>query len=323
MKTLRILAGVLSVALLLLVSSAAQAAAADYIFILKARGNPYWNAMVQGIKETAAEKFITASIHQLANDSAAEEQLNICQALIAKKPKLLAISAVTSAVGIQCMKEAQAKGIIVADMDSNVSVEDAKAAGIRLAYTVGSDNKAIGKKAAEHTAKILNKGDKVIVLEGAVGSVPGNNRRDGFTETLKKIKPDAPIIASVSADWDRLKANIITTDLLLSHPDVRLIYACNDMMGLGAAEAVRVAGKETKIKIIAVDGTADARKAIMSNRMEASVAQLPYLVGKRAVELAIDAVVRRKTNATEIVDTPILTRDILSDINNPQLRYVR
>lgn len=307
----------------LLLATPAHAADGEYIFILKARGNPYWNAMVQGIQDTAKEKNINASVHQISTDSAAEEQLNLCQALIEKQPKVLAVSAVTPAVGIQCMKAAQAKGIVVADMDSNISVEEAKKNGIKLAYTVGSDNLTIGREAAKYAAPLLKKGDEVAVLEGAAGSVPGNRRRDGFKKELKKLRPDAKIVASVSADWDRLKAGSVTTDLLTRNPGLDLIYACNDMMGLGAAEAIRTAGKEGRIKVIAVDGTADARKAVLAGRMEATVAQLPYLVGKRAVELAIAAVKNKTTGVTKTVATPILTKTVIQADKDPLLQYVR
>ena len=42
-------------------------------------------------------------------------------------------------------------------------------------------------------------------------------------------------------------------------------------------------GKGGEIVVIGVDGNSDAVKSIKAGRLTASVAQLPYLVGKQAV----------------------------------------
>ena len=55
-------------------------------------------------------------------------------------------------------------------------------------------------------------------------------------------------------------------------------------MALGAVETVFAAGKQSQVTVIGVDGNSDAVKSIKSGRLNASVAQLPYLVGKQAVE---------------------------------------
>jgi ribose transport system substrate-binding protein/D-allose transport system substrate-binding protein len=308
-----------------LISTASRAEEkGEYIFILKARGNPYWQAVVDGITETAKAKGIKASVHQLQNDTAAEEQLNICEAVLAKKPKMIVISSVTPAVGIQCMKKAAAQGVLVADQDANVLPEDAKKAGFPLAFSVGSDNYLIGENAASYLQKIsASDHPKILVLEGAAGSVPGQKRADGFKDKIAKLMPKAKIAASISAEWDRLKAINITNDVLQREPKLDVIYAANDLMALGAAEAVRTAGKQAQIKIIGVDGTADARKAVTEGRLTATVAQLPYLIGKRGVEKSIDVVAGRKTEQMEITPTPVLTKDMLQAKADPLLQYVK
>lgn len=313
-----------SICLLCLSLLVGTATAQDYVFILKARGNPYWQAVVDGISETAKANNTSVAIHQLQNDSAAEEQLNVCEAVLAQKPKVLAISSVTPAVGVQCMRKASALGVIVADMDANVLPDDAAKAGFDLAFSVGSNNFLIGEEAAKFVAESQSgEGLQVLVLEGAAGSIPGKHRADGFRTKLSQLLPKAQIVASISADWDRLKAMTITADLLQRSPQMNLIYAANDLMALGAAEAVRAAGRADSIKIVGVDGTADARKAVQEGRLAATVAQLPYLIGKRAVEKAMAVRAGQQTEKHEITPTPVLTAAVLKDTSNPVLQYVR
>lgn len=300
----------------------AKAANADYMFILGARGNPYWEAMAKGIQETAKDKNVTVAIHRLSTETAAEEELNLCQSLSAQKPKMLIIEAVNASVSQQCLKIAHHQGVPFADVDTLPSPQEVKAAEAPRVFSVGSDNLKIGREAAKYAASILRKGDKIAILEGAPGHVNAMKRLKGFQDEIVKLSPHSPIVASVSAQWDRLKANSITTDLLTRTPDLKLIYAANDMMGLGAAEAVRAAGKEKQVSIVAVDGTKDARQAIMAGRMQATVAQLPYLMGKRAVELAVEAEKTGAAGVIEVIPTPVLTKTVIQKNKNPLLRYV-
>ena len=55
----------------------------------------------------------------------------------------------------------------------------------------------------------------------------------------------------------------------------------------------------------------------------ASVAQLPYLMGMRSVELAMNAVATHRLGQSEITATPVLTKEMLEAKKDPLLQYVR
>jgi D-allose transport system substrate-binding protein len=321
----KILTLVLSLmAVMVLSGAAAHAEDGTYVFILIARGNSYWTALADGIHDEAKAKGIKEVTYNTESSTDAEQQLNICQTAIQSQPKAIVMAAINPSVAIQCFKMAAKQGITIADVDGSFSVADAKKAGLKLAFSVGSDNYIIGQKGAEYIAKIVDKPDpKVFVLEGTVGSVQAGKRADGFRDRLKELMPQADIVASISAEFDRLQAMNIALDVLQRHPDLDIIYAANDTMALGAAEAARNLGLDKQIKIIGVDGTADARKAIREGRLTASVAQLPYLMGMRSVELAMDSVATHKTGLSEITATPVLTKDMIEANKDPSLQYVR
>lgn len=296
----------------------------SYAFILVARGNSYWTAMADGIQDAAMKKGINAIIYNTEGSTDAEQQLNICQTAIQSHPKAIVMAAINPSVATQCFKAAQAAGIIAADIDGSFSVADAQKAGVNLAFSVGSDNYVIGQEAAKYVASIAGKPDpKIFVLEGTVGSVQARKRADGFKDRIKELMPKADIVASITADFDRMKAMNTALDVLQRQPNLDIIYAANDTMALGAAEAARNLHRDTQIKIIGVDGTADGRKAILEGRMTASVAQLPYLVGSRSVDLVTNAVTSHKTGVSVTTETPVLTKDLITANKDPLLHYVR
>ena len=93
-------------------------------------------------------------------------------------------------------------------------------------------------------------------------------------------------------------------------------------MALGAVEAARAAGKD-KLIVIGVDGNTNAVKSILAGRLNASVAQLPYLVGMQAVEDAKKVLAGEKAPEMTYVPTLVLTKDVIEAKKEPMLQYVK
>jgi len=85
-----------------------------------------------------------------------------------------------------------------------------------------------------------------------------------------------------------------------------------------------VASLPGQVTVIGVDGNSDAVKSIKSGRLNASVAQLPYLVGKQAVEMVKD-LKDGKVPAEDwiYVPTMVLTKKVLDEGTEPMLEYVK
>jgi ribose transport system substrate-binding protein len=95
------------------------------------------------------------------------------------------------------------------------------------------------------------------------------------------------VVASQTANWERDQGFTVFRNMLQAHPDIDALFACNDMMALGALEAIEAAGRIGRIRVIGFDAVDDARKAIAAGTMEASVAQYPGEMGRIAIESAV------------------------------------
>ena len=94
-------------------------------------------------------------------------------------------------------------------------------------------------------------------------------------------------------------------------------------MALGAVETVFAAGKQDQVTVIGVDGNSDAVKSIKEGRLDASVAQLPYLVGKQAVENVTKVLNGETVEKFVYVPTLVLTKDVLEAGTEPMLAFVK
>jgi len=326
----RLTTGAAAAAVLMTVGTAADAQDKTYGVLLKTLSNPFWGAMEQGVKDGVAETGgVEYYLQAVESDQAAEPQLNVCNTMLERKPDVMITAAINSTNLLPCLKRANEMGIPVVDLDANIDTAIAKEAGVDIAFTIGSDNEAAGAQGADYVAKMVGMDAKgpVLVIEGLSGNITGQKRARGFAERLKEVAPGPEIVASLPGDWDRGKAANITNDILTRHPDLKEIFAANDVMALGAVESAYAAGKGDDIVIVGVDGNVDAVESIKAGRLNASVAQLPYLVGKQAVEKVTERAQAGGSGSMDYefiaVPTLVLTKDVLEGGKEPMLEYVK
>jgi len=300
--------------------------AETYGVLMKTLSNPFWGAMELGVREGAKAAGVEYYLQAVESDQAAEPQLNVCNAMLERQPDAMITAAINSTILLPCLKRANEMGIPVVDLDGNLDHKIAADAGVKIAFSIGSDNVAAGAQAAEWLVSQLGADAKgpVLVIEGLSGNITGQKRARGFAEKLAELAPGLKIVASLPGDWDRGKAANITNDILTTHPDLVAIFAANDGMALGAVETVYAAGKGDQVIVIGVDGNSDAVKSIKAGRLNASVAQLPYLVGKQAVEM-VKAMKEGKAPESDwiYVPTMVLTKEVLEAGTDPMLQYVK
>ncbi len=102
-------------------------------------------------------------------------------------------------------------------------------------------------------------------------------------------KSQIKLVASQPADWDRIKALDVATNVLQRNPNIKAIYCANDTMAMGVAQAVANAGKTGKVLVVGTDGIPEARKMVEAGQMTATVAQNPADIGATGLKLMVDA----------------------------------
>lgn len=113
------------------------------------------------------------------------------------------------------------------------------------------------------------------------------------------------IVAQQPANSLRDLAQTVMENILTANPDVAAVFASNDLMALGAMEAIKAAKK--KVIVVGFDANPDAAKSILAGEMSASIAQSPYNMGKFGVENAVkvlkgETISKRIDTGTLLVD---------------------
>jgi ribose transport system substrate-binding protein len=257
-------------------------------FVLKTLNSPFFNDMQRGA-ETAAKTLGVDLVVQAADREVdVERQMQIVENLIQSGIQALCLTPSGSKEVIPAVVKANRANIPVVIVDTRLDPAAARQAGATSVGFVGSDNYEGGRLAGESVIRSSSGRAAVAILEGIPGHETGDSRLRGFRDTVAAA-PGIRIVASQTANWERDQGFNVFQNMLQAHPDIDTVFACNDMMALGAVEAIRAAGRTGSIRVVGFDAVEDARRAIEEGTMVASVAQFPDEMGRAAVEDAVKA----------------------------------
>ncbi|GGS49965.1 LacI family transcriptional regulator [Planobispora rosea] len=231
-----------------------------------------------------------------------ENQIKAIRSFIQQKVDVIAFSPVVESGWDTVLKEAKNAKIPVILTDRAVDSADTSLYKTFL----GSDFVEEGRKAGKWLVEEYKDSTEtvnIVELQGTTGSAPANDRKAGFAEVIgadAKFK----VIASQTGDFTRAKGKEVMEAFLKSNPDIDVLYAHNDDMGLGAIEAIEGAGKVPgkDIKIITVDAVKDGMQALADGKINYIVECSP-LLGPQLMDLA------KKVVAGEQVPTRVVTEE--------------
>lgn len=264
--------------------------------------NPYFVAMKEGIDKYAKDKSVKVKVADAQDDAA--RQADDVQNFVSQNVDAILINPVDSDAIVPAIKAANSADIpvILIDRGSN---------GGDVLTTVASDNVEAGKMAAEYIIKELGKDAKTFELSGVPGASATVDRGNGFN---KVAKDQLDILSSQSANFDRAKALNTAQNMIQGHKDVEAIFAQNDEMAMGAAQAAKAAGLEN-VLIVGIDGQPDAHDSINKGAMSATIAQQPAKMGEIAIQAAIDHYQGKKVEKQTVSPIFLVTKDNVDEHN--------
>ncbi|SDZ44466.1 monosaccharide ABC transporter substrate-binding protein, CUT2 family [Micromonospora pattaloongensis] len=257
-------------------------------------------ANTSSIKAAAAE----ASI-ELKFDDAQQKQENQIRAIrnfIQQKVDVIAFSPVVESGWDTVLKEAKDAGIPVILTDRAVDSADKTLYKTFLGSDFVKEGRLSGEWLVEHTRSATGPVN-IVELQGTTGSAPANDRKKGFAEAIS-ANPNLKIIASQSGDFTRAGGKQVMEQFLKANPDIDVLFAHNDDMGLGAVEAITAAGKTPgkDIVIVTIDAVKDGMQALADGKFN-FIAECSPLLGPQLMDLV------KKIHAGEQVPARIETEE--------------
>lgn len=256
--------------------------------LVKTESNVYWSDMGAAIEEWAEENNATVDMYYAESEENIAGQLEQFENLINKEYDAICFAPLTSSNLVEGVAKATEAGIVCVNIDESMDFEAAREANGVVYSNYVTDNKLVGQKAAEYIAEKIGSG-QVGIVEGAAGNTTSQQRTAGATETWEKME-GIELVSSVPGDWDRMTSMDVATAMITANPEIKAIYACNDVEALGVTEAVINAGKLGEILVVGTDATADGKASIQKGEETASIGQDNTGIGIASVKSAIKGV---------------------------------
>jgi ribose transport system substrate-binding protein len=241
----------------------------------------FFQKMEKGTREAAIANGWEFKLHDEKSDE--NEMVTGAQALIDQGIDVLIISPFKPSALGPIIAKAKAKGV-------PVIVNDIGGGGAPYDAIVISDNAGGGQLAAEFMAKQIaangNTSKNVASITCEPSAVYAARRNAGFKESIEKL--GFKVVAELSGNSKAEEGYKVMKDIMAKSPDVAGVFACNDPMGVAAANAVKDAGKNPVTDIVTVGFNADpeALTAIKADGLAATIAQDPAAMGALTVKLA-------------------------------------
>lgn len=148
-----------------------------------------------------------------------------------------------------------------------------------------------GEKSAEALFESFGGKGGIVALNGIPDNPSAKLRILGLEKALAKY-PDVKLLDSQVGNWDQAKGQTITETWIGKYGDqINGVWAANDGMALGAVEALKAHGLNSKIKVTGSDGSADALDSIARGDMLTSMRIDGYLQGAVTFALAYAALI--------------------------------
>jgi inositol transport system substrate-binding protein len=151
---------------------------------------------------------------------------------------------------------------------------------------VTSDDKEAGRMQMEYLAKKMDGKGNVVILLGELANNSTRDRTAGVKEVLKNY-PNIKVTQEQTGAWQRQKGMDVTNDWLTQGRDFKAVISNNDEMAIGAAMALKQAGKKGEVFVAGVDGTPDGLSAVKKGDLSVSVFQDAKGQGEGAIDAAV------------------------------------
>ena len=245
--------------------------------VLLGRGNPFYEDVLLGIREKAAElESYNCTVLIRQTDYDREEQLAAIDELLSEGINGLALSPYNANAVRRKINELYEKNIPVVTL--NTDIENSR----RIAY-VGCHYFRSGQTAAG-LMRLMTSGQVYTGIISGSGNVLCHTERiAGFKDVIKACE-NIHISATITNQDDDFESYEMTARLLKSHPEINALYFTAGGV-YGGCRAVIESGRQYDIKIFTYDLVETTKKLIEKGLIAATICQQPVLQGSKPLDI--------------------------------------
>ncbi|MFC0470963.1 substrate-binding domain-containing protein [Halalkalibacter kiskunsagensis] len=235
-----------------------------YYVISFLSGLDYWKSVFDGFQK-AGDQFGVETKYTGDPGYDINQSVAVFEQVAATKPAGIAVAAINADALEGPINRAREQGIEVVTYDSDSPESD------RSSF-LSTGNAAAGEIAATHMAELMDEEGEIALLY-TIGQQNVEERITGFVTAIEKQYPNMKVVVRANDSGDQTEGARALAAELQANPNIKGVFAANGVAGLGAATAVREAGKRDQIKIIGFDTDSALLDMVSEGEVDATIAQ--------------------------------------------------
>jgi fructose transport system substrate-binding protein len=250
--------------------------------ITKTDSNPYFVSMRSAAQDEAKKMGATLTAAAGTADGDNDSQVTAVQNMIASGVKAILITPNDSKAIVPTLLDAQSKGVFVAALDTQTDGNKGVDA------TWATDNFKAGEQQGAYVKAAL--GDKTPVLamlDLQPGVSVGDQRHDGFLKGFGLTDDSPEIAGKQDTGGDQGKGQTAMENLLQKNPNINSVYTINEPAAIGAATALKNAGKTDSVVVGSIDGGCAGVTAVKNGQIAGTVMQFPSKMAVAGVDAGV------------------------------------
>ena len=273
--------------------------------VLKTLTNPFFIDIEKGARRAEKEFGVELQVKTGSEETAVEQQIQIVEDFIQAHVDALVIAPADSQRLVPVLKKAQDAGIVIVNIDNRLDPDVVASQHMTPAPFISVDNVAGSYRSAKFVADQVGVPTEAAIIEGIRSTENAHARMLGATRAFAE-NPKIHLVAQESAHWKIDEGHDVAKRIFAQHPGVTVLFCANDMMAIGAVKYLQDSGRKN-VLVAGYDAIDEARAAIKSGLMAASVDQQAGLQGYQGVALAVRALKGEILPPVTLVDASLVT----------------
>ena len=267
---------------------------------------------IQNFSERYGMKFVSAD-----GQDDIIKQITSVEDMVAASVNVLILNPLDHKALVPAVNAAVKSGVPVFIVDSAIDP------GADYITSIQANNMGNGELIGEWIVNKMGKTKiKAALISGSQGNPVGKEKRLGFIRGFSEMQlmtqgsVDLTIVSQGWGNWTNNGGLKAMEDILVANPDINLLIAENDAMGMGALKAINESGKAANIIVAGFDGQKEAYEMIREGKFGATALNSP----KELARLVVEAVVKY-LNGERQIDKVIYTPAVLITKDNVDKYY--
>jgi ribose transport system substrate-binding protein len=280
--------------------------------IPKSVGLDYWSKVHAGAMCAASQMHgVQVTWNGVTDETDVVGQLNLLNNYIAQGVNGLVYAATDATAMSEVSTNAGKAGVKVVSIDSGTTPQP------KNVPLIATNNISGAKLAADQLAKAIGPGGgKIAIIAFHAGTQTNDQRVEGFESELKK-HPKLHLVGIQYSQNDYNTALTVTANILTANPDLKGLFAANESSDVGAVEAVRIAHRAGKVKIVGWDTSPDEVDGVKQGLVTGLISQDPFRMGYDGVRAAVALLRHQARPKNENTGAVMVTK---SNLHNPVVR---